>query len=218
MGIQRHRAALRKHRWLCRRTFELTLSRPAGFSFSPGQRIRVFRDGDERDYSIVSAQDDGHLTLCIRRVPGGRVTEALARLTTGASVDFAGPFGYLSWRPADRPTVFVATGTGVAPFVAMLRSGAAGFVLMHGVRDSSELYYASELRRAARIYVPCLSAAGTGAPRGAFAGRVTDYLRAALAPGIYDFLLCGRREMIGEAVGIIDERFVGSRVHTEVYF
>jgi hypothetical protein len=47
---------------------------------------------------------------------------------------------------------------------------------------------------------------------------VTDYLQKNLAPGEYDFYLCGRREMIHDVTLLIDERFEGSLIYTEIYY
>jgi benzoate/toluate 1,2-dioxygenase reductase component len=47
-------------------------------------------------------------------------------------------------------SVWVATGTGIAPFVAFVRAGVRGFDLLHGCGPVAELYYRDELSRAAR--------------------------------------------------------------------
>ena len=108
-------------------------------------------------------------------------------------------------------------GTGIAPFVSMCRSGNCGATILHGVRTDRECYYADLLREKAASYVPCLSAAKREGEN-FFPGRVTRFLRNRLPAGVYDFYLCGRREMIAEAIGIIDERFDGSRIYTEIFY
>ena len=49
-------------------------------------------------------------------------------------------------------------------------------------------------------------------------GRVTEYLDQHLTPGTYDFYLCGRSEMIRDVTLLIDERFPGSLVYTELFY
>jgi hypothetical protein len=44
---------------------------------------------------------------------------------------------------------------------------------------------------------------------------VTDFLDTKLGPSTYRFYLCGRREMIGDAMDIIDDKFPESKVFTE---
>ena len=64
-------------------------------------------------------------------------------------------------------------------------------------------------------YVPCLS--GEGEP-GCFPGRVTAWSHDHLPTGCYDFYLCGSRHMVRDMTALVDERFPGSRVFTEIFF
>jgi benzoate/toluate 1,2-dioxygenase reductase subunit len=197
---------------------ELLFDRPADFTFSPGQRIRIIHEKGERDYTPISAPPDPYLALLVRIVEGGVLSPVLAAAEVGTSFLFTGPYGYFVWLPSERPAVFVATGTGVAPFISMARSGVRGFVLVHGVRKAQELYERSLLRGAASAYVACLSSRAPGVEGDVFEGRVTHYLRSRLSPGVYDFYLCGRKEMIREVTLIADERFPGSCVYTEPFY
>jgi ferredoxin-NADP reductase len=189
-------------------TFEFTLSRPDGFSFRAGQRIRFENPSGERDYSLVNAQAAAELQLCVRIVPDGHFSPRLAHAAIHSRFDISGPHGYFIYQPAERPAIFVATGTGVAPFVAMARSGVRGFTLLHGAPDADGLYYRAELR----------AAAAAGAPPEAFTGRVTAYLAAHLPPGAYDFYLCGRSEMVRDVTLLVDRRFPASLVRSEIFF
>lgn len=213
-------ARLLKRRRLDGGTFEFTLSRPDGFSFRAGQRIRFEHPTGERDYSLVNGPAAAELQVCVRIVQDGQFTPRLARAAIHSRFDISGPHGYFIFQPAARPAVFVASGTGIAPFVAMARSGVRGFRLLHGARTADGLYYQAELRAAAAGYVACLSkaAAAAAAPPDAFAGRVTAYLAAHLAPGAYDFYLCGRSEMIRDVTLLVDRRFPASLVYSEIFF
>jgi NAD(P)H-flavin reductase len=111
----------------------------------------------------------------------------------------------------------VATGTGLAPFVSMARSNVTGFILLHGVNLASDLYYTSEIKSAAKQYVPCISATNKVSDAH-YRGRVNDYLRKYLPPGQYDFYLCGRREMIRDVTLLVDEKFPGSHIFTEIFY
>jgi NAD(P)H-flavin reductase len=96
----------------------------AGLDFVPGQYVRISYDEEEpRVYSIASSPTAEELELCIRRVPGGELTPDLcSRAEAGDDLFVRGPFGdeFTLQAPADRDLVFVATGTGVAPFKSML--------------------------------------------------------------------------------------------------
>jgi benzoate/toluate 1,2-dioxygenase reductase subunit len=209
--------SLLERRQLSDNTFEAIFSRPSGFEFTAGQRIRLIHGGLERDYSLANAPDEAVLVLCIRRVAAGRFSTLLSSIPVGTAFTFSGPHGYFVFQASARPPVFVATGTGVAPFAAMARSGVGGFILLHGVRQTNECYYASQLRSKARRYVACLSEEEPS-EAGPFYGRVTDYLASQLEPDRYDFYLCGRGEMIRDVIWLVDDRFPGSMVYTEIFF
>jgi benzoate/toluate 1,2-dioxygenase reductase subunit len=213
-------AELLRRSWLSAKTFELELSRPLSFHFRPGQRIRFLHQGLERDYSLLSQPDSPRLGLCIRHLPAGLFSSVLAAAEIGTSFTFSGPHGYFIFQRSPRPPVFVATGTGVAPFLSLTRSGITDFSLLHGVRTAGELYYRSDFSAAASLYVPCLSQPSpeSALPPGAYRGQVTGYLRDHLAPGAYDFYLCGRQEMIRDATLLVDERFPGSLVYAEIFY
>jgi len=218
-----HTAEVVALRRLSEKTFELELTRPPSFVFSAGQRIRLVTEHGERDYSLVSGPSQETLILCIRGVEGGVLSPRLSALQMGDILTFSGPHGYFVYRPSGRQPVFVATGTGIAPFVSMARSGVRGFVLLHGVSMPGELYYQSLFETTPSTYVPCISRAPDGPSSGGlgaamFRGRVTTYIRNRLRSGVYDFYLCGREEMIRDATHLVDERFGGSHVYTEIFF
>jgi benzoate/toluate 1,2-dioxygenase reductase component len=214
-GSTVHGAALSRRTWLSKGTFELELEKPAGFDFLPGQGIRLGEGQGEREYSLSCGREEPRLTLCVRRVANGLLSSWLAEVPLGRQLTFTGPHGFFTYQASPRHAVFVATGTGVAPFQSMARSGCGGFTILHGVASAEELYYGESLRAAALRYIPCLSA---GAAPGAFAGRVTDWVRTHLAPGAYDFYLCGRREMVRDMTSLVDGIFPGSRVYAEVFY
>jgi ferredoxin-NADP reductase len=215
--VKTYTTALVRRRWLSKKTFEITLSRPPGFEFKPGQRISVGIDQHERDYSIVSAPGESELTLCIRNVSGGKLSNFLSTADIGASLSISGPFGYFTYKSSTCPAVFVATGTGIAPFSSMTRSGISGYILLHGVSSTADLYYASLFRQSADNYIPCLTG-DKKLPAGSFQGTVTQYIAQQLETKTYDFYLCGRREMIRDVTLLIDERFPDSLVYTELFF
>jgi ferredoxin-NADP reductase len=163
---------------------------------------------------------DDHLAICVRHIPQGALSPVLAQAEVGQMFDISEAFGYFTYQPSEQMPVFVATGTGIAPFVAYARSGVSRYCLLHGVRSADELYYREKVEPPAVSYIPCVSELPPNhATDGrVFAGRVTRYLQKQLPPGVYDFYLCGRGEMVRDAMEIIDQRFEGSRVFTEVFF
>jgi NAD(P)H-flavin reductase len=204
------------HRWLSKKTFEIKLHRPEAFNFKPGQRISLKHETVERDYSLASSPDEPDLTLCIRYVAGGLLSQLLGDAQSGTQLYFYGPHGYFTFKPSGRPAVLVASGTGIAPFRSMVRSGVTPEFILHGVETSEDLYYAEELQPAAGSYVPCLSQSGKSQTH--FNGRVTDYLQRHLPSDNYDFYLCGGREMIRDVTLLVDELFEGSLIYSESFY
>jgi ferredoxin-NADP reductase len=206
--------------WLTKNTFEVKFARPLGFTFTPGQRIRL-RHGDmERDYSLISAPDDSQINVCVRLVAGGKISPFLATAESGTKMLISGPHGYFIFQSSTAQAVFVATGTGIAPFVAMARSGITGFYLLHGVGKRVELYFEALFKESTRKYIPCLSREATK-PSGLahyYNGRVSAYLEDRFPAGVYDFYLCGRREMIRDVTLLVDKLFPGSRIYTELFY
>lgn len=218
-AVRTYATDLLTRRRLSEKTFEIELARPESFDFVAGQRITVQVGTIERDYSLVSPPGSPALSLCIRQVKGGNLSPILAAKAIGGQIRFTGPHGYFLFRSSGRPAVFVATGTGIAPFVSMARAGCRGFMLLHGVQAPAELYYKDIFVGSAEAYVPCLSRIpNQSGPPDSFHGRVTEYIATHLSRGIYDFYLCGREEMIRDVIHLVDGCFPGSYVYTEIFY
>ena len=207
-------------RWLSQRAFELELRRPPDFIFKPGQTIQLVLNDQKRYYSLVSAPNDPTLLLCINFIEKGYVSSFLASADIGVEFGFSGPHGYFTLSPSPRPPVFIATDTGIAPFASIARSGIRDFTLLHGARRTAELYYQDFLRETAREYLQVVwDAPEADLHAGSlFHGKMVDMLVRHLRPGSYDFYLCGWQKMIKDVTHLIDERFAGSHLYTEVFF
>ena len=136
--------------------------------FEPGQYMTtgVFADGKlwQRPYSVASAPrvagTEGY-ELYVRLVPIIRFTTLLWRLPVGHRMRMIGPKGKFLLEPNDRRThLFISTGTGIAPFMSMIRETLAEgrprkTVVLHGCSYVEELGYREELEdAAARPHLP----------------------------------------------------------------
>ena len=211
---------LLNRRWLSKNVFEIELSRPESFEFEAGHTIRFIYESKERYYSLLSTPHDASLKLCVHHVPEGRFSPILANAEIGSRFEFTGPHGYFTFKPSRRDPVFVATGTGVAPFVSLARSGIKNFTLFHEARTAEELYYQSFFKKVNATYHPCLPPSKTARsrPEGLFQGHVADCIKTNLPRKTYDFYLCGHGEMIRNVTLLVDDRYSGSYVYTEVFF
>jgi len=142
---------------------ELEVGGVPSFGFVPGQWLSVKAttpDGEEitRAYSIASPpSENGHVAFCLNRVQDGFMSNYLCNLDEGARITFQGPFGDFILHPPLRDTVFIATGTGIAPFRSMLHWLLAEqdhhqdhqFWLLFGARHEQDIYYREEFERLA---------------------------------------------------------------------
>jgi ferredoxin--NADP+ reductase len=130
-----------------------TTTRNSAFRFQNGQFVMMGLTLDGRPllraYSVVSANYDEHLEFYSIKIPGGALTSRLATLERGHSVLVTRkPTGTLlleNLLPAKR-LYLLATGTGLAPFMSIIRDPRTyerfeRIVLAHGVRRVSDLGY-----------------------------------------------------------------------------
>ena len=158
---------------------ELEVQGTPNFGFVAGQWLSVkgnTPDGEEitRAYSIASPPSaNGHVAFCLNRVQDGFMSNYLCNLSEGEEITFQGPFGDFILRPPLRDTVFIATGTGIAPFRSMLhwllaepgRHSGHEFWLLFGARFEQDVYYREEFERLADEhanfhFLPTLSRGG----------------------------------------------------------
>ena len=203
--------------WLGPDVFELRVERPPGFAFTAGQKVLLSAGPDSREYTIACGTS-GDLRFCIKRFYEGKVSERLSVLEIGEYLRMSGAGGFFIHRKGR--AVFVATGTGVAPFVSYVCHGISGFIMLHGAKSLSQLYYRTLLEKAAASYIPCLTEPGmtSDIPENVFRGRVSNYIEEVLPEGIYDFYLCGNSGMVKEVHALIDRKFHQSRIFSEPFY
>ncbi len=169
---------------------------------------------DQRDYSIASGENDETLDVLYRLIPHGVVTPHLLKLKAGDQIPVQGPYGRFTLRNPEQPVVFCATGTGIAPCRAYIRSHARlNLTLLHGVRYAADLYFKEEMENV-QYYPFCSKEELNGA-----SGRLTEFLKQMPLMENAAYYLCGANEMIYEAEEILTERGVNAvDLHHEPYY
>ncbi len=216
----RYRARLARVETLTDTTkhFEFEVLGPKPFSFTAGQFISLYLacNGaeDNRAYSIASAPVRNRFDLCLNRVPGGHFSNYLCDLAPGAAIEFEGPFGFFVLHQPPRDSLFVATGTGIAPIRGMLRhlfaqglpASQAGtdrnVWLLFGVRYPETILYRREFEALAARHPnfhfwPTLSRPPAEWP--GLRGHLQEHLDTLLAqhPGLHAYI-CGLKAMVDD--------------------
>lgn len=190
--------------------FAIDLDDPAALSFLPGQYVNVEIPGSDltRAYSFSSAPGAARAAFVVRNVPQGRMSDYLsARAQSGQRMAFSGPYGSFYLRPTTRPVLFLAGGTGIAPFLSMLDVLAAQgsqqpVRMVYGVTNDIDLVATDRLDAATQAvegfsYRTCVADGGSTHER---KGYVTAHIDPAwLNDGDVDIYLCGPVAMV-EAV------------------
>ena len=180
-------------------------------AFVPGQFLsvtaKIGEDDITRAYSIVSPPDGKRFALCANLVQEGYLSPFLFSLRPDDEIDFKGPYGAFILRRPVSDSIFVATGTGIAPFRSMLLSQLKAwperrFKLIFGVRHERGLLYHDELSALAEThpnfsYLPTLTR-----PPDHWIGRVGRVQQPTIeALGDrrdVDVYICGLREMVDD--------------------
>lgn len=212
---------------------------------SPTPEVKLLK----RAYSIASApRGASHVEFFVVRVDGGRLTPLLWELREGDRLYLEnrgrGHFTLEGLDCRQDTLVLVATGTGLGPFISMVREyegqGRVNrIVLLHGVRERRELGYEEELtalaaRKPDFQYLPVLSREDHTSGWSGLRGRVTGLLEPArfqalcgqpLSPETCRVMLCGNPSMIKElSTGLEAQGFAPhkaqspGRLHYERYW
>jgi ferredoxin--NADP+ reductase len=216
--------------------FTLSTTRRAGLRFENGQFVMVGMEIDQRPllraYSIASANHEDHLEFLSIKVPDGPLTSRLQHLLPGDSILISQkPTGTLllhDLKPGKR-LYLLSTGTGVAPFMSILKDPEVYdrfecVVLVHGVRWARETAVAEhfiadlrehevlgELVRDKLHYHPTI----TREPHTNH-GRLTTLIESGrlfrrlklpvLDPGEDRVMVCGSPAMLAETCALLDAR------------
>ncbi len=203
-------------------------------NFESGQFVRVALDIDgervARPYSLVNTPDDDYLEIYFNIVEEGPLTPRLALLEVGDEIfvtDRANGFLTVSEIPACKNLWLLATGTGVGPFLSILKGEKVWqrfekIVLGYSVRNLSELSYREQIAAIEKqhaqqfVFVPFITREKV---EGAMAQRIT----ACIEDGSFEqragvnidenshIMMCGNSAMLGSVTELLEKR--GLRKH-----
>ena len=201
----------------------------AQLRFEAGQFVRIALDINgqrvARAFSFCNPPDDPLLEFYGVIVPQGPLSPRLAKLKAGDALYVASnPAGFLVLREVpDAETLWlVATGTGLAPFLSILRTDTPwrrfkNVVLVHAARYAKELTYKEVIGGTAARYVPFVSREPAAdslhgrIPAAISDGRLEQAAGLALRAETSHVMLCGNPQMLRDATAALVAR--GMRKH-----
>lgn len=206
---RRGTARLEGRRQLTPDMSEFTLRTDWPAEFLAGQYALLYPPGTEgaRAYSMANLPNaDGVWQFVIRRVPGGRGSNALFdRVGSGEEIVFDGPYGHAYLRDGKaREIVCIAGGSGLAPMLSVARAALARpdsppVHFFDGVRTTADLCGESLLGGDRRLgYTPVLSSPEPASGWTGAVGFVHEEVERALPQPLanYEFYFAGPPPMI----------------------
>jgi ferredoxin-NADP reductase len=210
---------------------------PSDLVYAAGQYIsfRLIKDGRPimKAYSIASPphMKDSYVEFCIKRIDEpvpGFASNLLANVPIGSTLEAYGPLGrFTVSAPVQRDLVFVATGTGITPFMSILGTLFHEMCnkeiwLFHGIRYENGLLYHDQLAKwtnehANFHYHPTLSRASEAwsGERGYVQNLLKRYVTDPKGKQVY---ICGLKKMVDEVIAVCNEiGFEKGQVHIETY-
>lgn len=216
-----------KHQWDTG-LYTLRLDRTLDFESGQFVNLGVVIEGKriKRAYSIGSAPGE-KLEFFIVEVDNGALTPRVLNLPVGAPVLVnPRPAGFftLKWVADARDLWLVSSGTGLAPYISMLRTAEPWrrferIIVLNGVRHAAQLGYGDELRGYAEehdgrlIYIPVVSRDPDA--KGVVHGRVTTALEDGTLeklagrlpdPALDHAMLCGNPAMLDDMQALLEQR------------
>ncbi|HSO86611.1 MAG TPA: hypothetical protein VLQ91_08685 [Draconibacterium sp.] len=188
------------------------------FDFNPGQVLKIAIDINHapRIYSICSGNNEREVRILFNIKDDGFLTPKLAAMIPGEQILVSKPYG--SFLGTREKAWWIATGTGIAPFYSMIKSGLANNKkLIHGVRHLNQFYFEDEMEEALDDnYVRCCS---RDSACNVYHGRITDYLNQIRDLPDVKYYICGQALMVVEVRDLLISKNIGfENIMAEIYF
>ncbi|MBI5332919.1 MAG: hypothetical protein HZB65_05055 [Candidatus Aenigmarchaeota archaeon] len=196
-----------------------------------GQFVNIEADIDDekriKAYSIASpCNQKKSIELCIKKIPGGKMSNYLYNLPIGSKLKITGPYGLFVVEDCKNNCIFVATGTGIAgikPIIQDLlsRNCRKNIMLVYGVRKEEDIYYKHVFETLAKQYPNFSFVTTLSRPRTEWKGMkgyVQDWIKNNVKYTNQDVYVCGLPDMVEGVASVCKGLgFTDSHIHTEKY-
>ncbi|OGK31258.1 hypothetical protein A3F29_02550 [Candidatus Roizmanbacteria bacterium RIFCSPHIGHO2_12_FULL_33_9] len=141
--------------------FSFLCKEPVYIDFLPGQYLIIIFEKEGKTirkyYSISSSKKNkSKLEFIVKILDQGLGSKYLMGLNEGDDVLLQGPAGLFYLRQDNNLKIFVATGTGIAPIISMIKSHLGEvnckIKLIWGLRSNTDIYYLDFLQDMAQKY------------------------------------------------------------------
>ena len=203
--------------YLTKDVLKVEFEKPKEFQFKPGQFINIKFEQEGsfrmRAYSILNTPSEETLDICLKLIPGGLASESFKEAKENDKYTIIGPFGYFQLNEKEKEHVFISTGTGVVPFISMIKEFVKKdykMTLIAGYKKKENILYQEELKKIEQenknfVYKPTITREEwTG-----LKGRVQKYLPEDLSKKM--FYICGLKEFVIETKELLLERGVNEK-------
>ncbi len=190
------------------------------FDFDPGQHttVRFERDDPDEDedeqvvrpYTATNTSGGDAITLAIKRYDEGTASVYMHERETGDTITLGDLGGNLTLQNTDEDVVFVSTGTGITPMMAMLKQylevGTGDVHFFYGEKNQEDIMYRETLDQLATEHeklsvVYSLSEEDWDGP----IGHVQDHIEGYLDDLDRDFYVCGVPQMVVDTKDRLDD-------------
>lgn len=231
MEVVKYSAQLRAKEQLTPDVFECQFEKPTGFDYLAGQFVQflVPHEGKVKalSYSMSSTPTDDCVEFCIKIHEDGIGCQSILKMGPDAILEFQGPRGFFVHKEDGIAVSFIATGTGIAPILSIIRDelenkkNESELRLLFGVRSEEDLFWVERLQTLKEKYINFSYeiALSQPKPNGAWSGlrgRVTEHLLHHLVS--HKFYICGNAAMIKDVREMLIKNGVEAKaIHFEVF-
>ena len=134
---------------------QLRFSHPEDLKYEAGQFVQIIVPDNSkevlRSYSISSAPEDNYIEFCVKYLEDGKASNYFKKMNIGDNMRFRGPLGRFVFKDKDQGHHFIATGTGIAPIIGIIRSRleynneTRNIHLLFGVRYEQDIFWKEKL-------------------------------------------------------------------------
>ena len=194
-------------------------------NFNPGQFFSLGVPGVpiNREYSVSSGIDENYLDFLIREINGGVLSTQLKSLKKDDQIKILGPYGefYLKEFNTNKKYNFFASGSGLAPFISIIRSfNNLSYNIFHGVRLFEDIYTENKLKNY-NVFISKFNSEEKHSSLRTYNGRITSNFEV-IKNYINSndlFFICGNSLMINDVYDYLEKNKIkNSNIYSELFF